>query len=159
MINKLMKVRRSVWILLLTIVVGPTANLYSLVHAASAQPRAFIVFSTNPEIKGEEIAPGDVRQQFNCAEQIYAITGFEGIEPGIYTFTTRWIAPNEQVVKQDRSQLEMILKGQVAYLANSLQIKTEDPSGDEESPFSGEWRVEVLYKENLIGAASFNLDC
>jgi len=154
-----MKLSWSVWILLLAIAVGPASNLSGIAQAASAQPRAFIVFSTNPEIKGEEIEPGDVRQQFNCGEQIYAVTGFESIEPGIYTFATRWIAPNEQVVKEDHSQLEMVLKGQVAYLALSLQIKTEDPTGDEESPFSGEWRVEVFYQENLIGAASFSLDC
>lgn len=157
--SKSIKIRSSIWILLLTFVIGPTATLFSIAQAASAQPRAFILFSANPEIKGEEIEPGDVRQQFNCGELIYAVTGFEGIEPGIYTFATRWIAPNEQLVKQDHSQLEMILKGQVAYLATSLQIKTEDPDGGEESPFSGEWRVEVFHQENLIGAASFNLEC
>ena len=126
---------------------------------AIAQPSAFIVFSTNPSYQGEEIDPGDVRQEFTCNEQIYAISGFEGIEPGIYTFTTRWMAPDGQTVKEDKSQLEMLLKRQVAYLATSLQIQVENQTTDETSPFSGEWRVEVIYEEEVIGSGSFEFKC
>ncbi len=150
---------KGIWIFTLGLALVAAINLLGFAQMASAQPSAFIVFSTDPEIRGEEIAPGNVRTQFNCDEQIYAVTGFEGIEPGIYNFITRWIAPNDQVVKEDPSQLEMLLKGQVAYLATSLQINIEDPVSDEESPFSGEWRVEVLYRDHSIGSASFLLSC
>ena len=134
-------------------------GLPALTEYAFAQPSAFIVFSTNPSIKGEEIDPGDVRQEFSCNDIIYAITGFEGIEPGMYTFTTRWLAPNGQYVKEDESQLEMFLQRQVAYLATSLQIQADSQSTDETSPFSGEWRVEVIHEEELIGSGSFELKC
>lgn len=139
----------------LVIVVG----LLCTSRLLAAPPSAFLVFSTNPTIQGEEIDPGDVRSQFGCDELIYAIAGFEGIEPGSYRFKTRWTAPNGQIIKEDESQLEMLLKRQVAYLATSLKIQTQNSNTDEKSPFSGEWRVEILYQEKSIGHGSFELAC
>ena len=140
---------------LLTIVIGLICTPLSL----AASPSAFLVFSTNPTIQGEEIEPGNVRSQFGCDELIYAIAGFEGIEPGTYRFRTRWTAPNGQIVKEDDSQLEMFLKRQVAYLATSLKIQVQDLNSDEKSPFAGEWRVEIFYQEQSIGDGSFKLEC
>ena len=135
------------------------ASLVCSPSSLAAPPSAFLVFSTNPTIQGEEIAPGDVRHQFGCDDLIYAIAGFEGVEPGIYQFIMRWITPDGQIVKEDDGQLEMLLNRQVAYLATSLKVQTQDSNTQEKSPFSGEWQVEVLYQEKSIGRGSFELAC
>lgn len=140
--------------------VSVVSALLLLSVPASAEPIARIVLADNAVRVENRIDPGEIKDTFRCGDPIHTIIGVEGLSPGNHSLDTRWITPQNEIMKSDKGQIQIPNESQIAYMSSSIIVQQDYPTNsDEKSQFAGTWTVEVLSDGDLVGNENFNVDC